>query len=57
MSYVRLATIAASQGQVAKEQSLIRRAIDECVKANRDGCFASDLQALVSKVDSKWLVK
>ena len=57
MSYVRLAAIAASQGQVAKEQSLMGRAIDECVKANRDGCFASDLQALVGKVDSKWLVK
>ena len=57
MSYVRLAAIAATQGQTAKEQSLMRRAVDECVRARRDGCFASDLRTLVSKVDEKWLAK
>ena len=57
MSYVRLAAIAATQGQTAKEQSLMRLAVEECVKARRDGCFASDLRTLVSKVDEKWLAK
>lgn len=57
MNYVRLAGIAASQGQIAKEQTLMRRAIDDCIKANRDGCFASDLRTFVSGVDSKWLEK
>lgn len=57
MNYVRLAAIAATQGQTAKEQSLMRLAVEECVKARRDGCFASDLQTFVSKVDEKRLAK